>query len=110
MGRGSTNNIEGTLYQISIVLKHKKERTLVDASDSTLVLSSSQIWYKSKAQRKSHSRSRDDYKEVDDNFSLQRSTITFPYILFRGIYRIQFHVCDDKLILEENLIKNSDTR
>ena len=110
MGRESTNNIEGTLYQISIVLKHKKERTLVDASDSTLVLSSSQIWYKSKAQRKSLSQSRHDYKEVDDNFSLQRSTITFPYILFSGIYRIQFHVCDDKIILAENHNNNGDTR
>ena len=110
MSRENKNSIGGTLYQISIVLKHKKERTLVDASDSTLVLSSSQIWYKSKAQRKSFSRSRDDYKEVDDNFSLQRSTITFPYILFGGIYRIQFHVCDDKLTLAETHNDNGDTR
>ena len=85
MGRESTNNIEGTLYQISIVLKHKKERTLVDASDSTLVLSSSQIWYKSKAQRKSLSRSRDDYKEVDDNFSLQRSTISYNFVKYNKL-------------------------
>ena len=99
------------MYQISIVLKHKKERTLVSASDSTLVLSSSQIWYKSKAQRKSFSQSpRVDSKGVDENFSLHTSIITFPYILFRGIYRIQFHVCDDKIILAENHNNNGDTR
>ena len=108
-----TYNKGETLYQISIVLKHKKERTLVSASDSSLVLSSSQIWSKSMAQKHGKSSSQNtrvDYKGVDDNFSLHTTTITFPYILFRGIYRIQFQVCDDQLILAENYKNDGDTR
>ena len=108
-----TYNKGETLYQISIVLKHKKERTLVSASDSSLVLSSSQIWSKSMSQKhgkSSSQNSRGDYKGVDDNVSIHTATITFPYILFRGIYRVQFKVCDDPLILAENNENDGDTR
>ena len=84
---------EETFYRISIVLKHGKERIMLNTSTNNLILSSSLLWHKSSINNtNSISSNRGD---VSDNLSLHANTMIFPYILFRGVYRIQFHVCDE---------------
>jgi hypothetical protein len=85
----------------------------MNTSGSSLILSASQLWHKSTVvQKKSSSGVKTPYyhKGVNDNFSLHTSTITFPYVLFRGVYRIQFHVCDEKSTQAENYENDRDIR
>lgn len=86
------NYRSSTTYNISIVLKHKKERTLVDITNNTFIFTASELWYKS----------------APKNNPKISTKIIFPYIFFRGVYLIQFNVCDEKGGQPEN--DDSDKR
>ena len=77
---------------------------MVNTTDGSLILSASQLWNKSIATKKikESNKNQNSIQRVDDNFNIYTNTIIFPYILFRGVYRIQFHVCDEKSIQAEN--------
>ena len=85
----------------------------MNTSGSSLILSASQLWHKSTfVQKKSSSglKNQNYHKGANNNFSLHTSTIQFPYVLFRGVYRIQFHVCDEKSTEAENYENDCDIR
>ena len=76
---------------------------------SNLIFSASQLWHKSMSKMKLM-KDPNYRKKANDEFSIHTNTITFPYVLTRGVYRIQFHVCDEKSTQAENYENDSDIR
>ena len=96
-------------YRISIVLKHKNQGILLNTSDTKFILSASQLWHKSSIDNISRIPNNANSRG-GGNISLHANTVlVIPYILVRGVYRIQFHVCDE-YTTQDKTINNSDIR